>query len=324
MEVLRRAAAGLGAALCLSLAVAAQDRPPPAGPPEDTPSPAPSPIHDSPAPGASPRPTPSAAPVAPAPDDEALRAETARLAAELMTRRTRPTRERARLEVRVLERGSLVERTRVLDVSLARVDGRAQVRVRFREPAALRGQATLVREDPDGRRHAWRWDPARRRVERIAPPQEDERLGGTGLTWADLRGEEPGRWGWRLGGAAQLTLPGGQETREVLQLSARLRSSQRADGRAPAGGLPAGRRLYLDRQLKLPLLIEELDLEGKVQRKTWLARWRRLEGEGDAWRADARSIAVPGSERLSEVKALERSPEVPAFHLDPDRFGQDE
>ncbi|HBP19479.1 MAG TPA: hypothetical protein DEA08_17030 [Planctomycetes bacterium] len=255
----------------------------------------------------------SPAPPDPAPREDALRRETGRLAMTLALRRTRPTREWVRLSVEVTTKGALVDRTRVLDVSIVRAEEVRWARVRFREPASLRGQALLVRTPARGEERAWRYDPARRRVERIAPPGEDERLGGTGLTWSDLRGEEPQRWSYRLVEEGELTL-GKESPRAVLRISAR--------ELAPAQQDPRRRRITLDRGSRLPLLVEELDPQGAVARRVWFRRYARFGAGG--YRAGLRAIEHGGGQRLSEVRALERRAEVPPRHLDPARFGDGE
>jgi hypothetical protein len=241
---------------------------------------------------------------------------------ELLKRRTQPQRERVRLRVGVFAHGALVDRERVLDVSVRRDKASVAVRVRFREPATLRGVAVLSLEElVDGKRtrRAWRYDPQRRRVSRIAVPSQDERLGGTGLTWEGLRGEEPHRWRYTLVGEARLELKGdpakGRKpvARTVLHILAR----PRADG--------AVRRLYLDREHKTPLLSESLDSKGRVVRRVRFWRYRR-QGEAAGvriWRAFSLSIHLPQSKRLSEVKLVERWGAVPSYHFDPDRFGNE-
>lgn len=269
---------------------------------------APSRAQDAP-PAPPPAPRPSASPTPAGEDDSALRRETGRLAMTLVARRTRPEREWVRLSVEVSTKGALVDRTRVLDVSVVRRPEVRFVRVRFREPANLRGRAILVRTPARGEERAWSYDPARRRAERIAPPADDERLGGTGLTWADLRGEEPARWSYRLVEEGRLRVGEGSE-RPVLRISARARAGS------------ARRRITLDRQARLPLLVEELSPEGAVARRLWFRRYARF-GEG-GFRAGKLAIEHAEGKRLSEVRALERRGEVPPRHLDPDRFGASE
>ena len=286
---------------CLAAPAFAQADPPTPSPPTPSP-PTPSPPTPSP-------PTPSSPTPSPSPDEAGLRRQTGRLAMTLCARRTRPTREWVRLAVEVKAQGALVDRTRVLDVSVVRRPDLRWVRVRFREPASLRGRAILVRTPHAGEAQAWSYDPARRRVERIAPPGDDERLGGTGLTWSDLRGEEPERWRYRLVEEGSLSL-GGAAPRAVLRISAR---AARGAGR---------RRISLDRASRLPLVLEELSASGEVARRVVFRRYAPFGDEG--FRAGLRAIEHDRGRRLSEVRALQRRPEVPARHLDPDRFGEGE
>ena len=174
------------------------------------------------------------------------------------------------------------------------------LRVRFRAPEGLAGQAILLRVEGEARR-AWRYDPDRLQAEPIRWPSGAQGLGGTGLTWADLWGPEPTRWRYRLDGEEELRVP--EEPIRVLRVQAK----------GPAG---TTRLLHLERARRLPLCVEEpWGQDGKGRRQVWRSRW--LE-RGGYYLPQRWLITTPTE--TSRVELLEHRLEAPPAHLDPSRF----
>jgi hypothetical protein len=240
---------------------------------------------------------PVASPTSPG-DERALAREAGRLAATLAARRTQPPALFWRLRIEVSSLGSLVDRSRTLDVTRSLSPKLRALRVRFRAPEGLAGQAILLRAE-GGERRAWRYDPDRLQVEPIKWPQGTQGLGGTGLVWADLWGPEPKRWRYRLDGEEELTV--GEEPIRVLRVQAK----------DPTG---TARLLHLERARRLPLCVEE-PWGTKGRRQVWRSRW--LERGG--YYLSRRWLITTPTE-TSRVELREQSLEAPAAHLDPSRF----
>ncbi len=249
-----------------------------------------------------------------APDDAALRRETARLAVALAAKRGTLPAERLVLDLTLAEAGRPLDRGRRLEVGLRRPadrPGREDVRVRALEPAAQRDEAWLWLGGPAGG-EAWRFDPRRRASERTGLPDRGWRLGGTGLLLVDLRAE-------RLG-----------DHDYVLEARDQARGERRAHVvlATPRAGAPAAhagrRRLWLDAEARVVVAVDHLDAGGAPARSVelgdfrWVAgalvpfRWRiaepgPIEPDDAPLRAGRRTLAV----------ARERGPDPPARWFEP-------
>lgn len=230
-------------------------------------------------------------------EDATLRREAGRLAATLAARRTQPPRLFLRLQVEVSSAGSLVDRSRTLDLTRLRSGKTQALRVRFRAPEGLAGQAILLREEA-GARRAWRYDPQRQQSEPIKWPSGGQGLGGTGLTWSDLWGHDPSRWRYRLEGEEELSL--GPKPIRVLRVQA-------------LGLAGAKRLLHLERDRRLPICVEEVGPGGR--RQVWRSGWveRKETWISTRWR-------ITSATSTSRVEVREHRLEAPAAHLDPSRF----
>lgn len=220
------------------------------------------------------------------------------MAATLAARRTQPPAFSWRLRVEVSSLSSLVDRSRTLDVTRSVGPKLRALRVRFRAPEGLAGQALLLRIEGDQRR-AWRYDPDRLQVEPIKWPSGTQGLGGTGLIWSDLWGPEPKRWRYRLDGEEILTVS--EEPIRVLRIKAR----------GPKG---SARLLHLERARRLPLCVEE-PWGKQGRRQVWRSAW--LEREG--YYLPQRWLITTPTE-TSRVELVEHRLEAPPAHLDPSRF----
>ena len=252
----------------------------------------------------------------PARSEADARQEAGRLAATLAVRRSEPDALWCRLEVEVP--GAGLGKRRVLEVTRLRAAGERSLRVRFREPASLRGRALLLREvqgapGAEPERWAWRHEPERERAAPIPWPEEDEQLGGAGLRWRDLWGEELACWRYRAEDLGTLALGGGRGAGEggageggagveVLRVRSRARSGD------------LWRLLHLERRQGLPLLVEEVR-PGQERRLIWRSGWRRV---GAYWQPS--TIRVVSGEELSVIRLREVETSAPAAHLDPSRF----
>lgn len=224
------------------------------------------------------------------------------MAAVLFTRRTEPDLLWCRLEVEVPS-AALGGKRRVLDVTRRRLEAERSLRVRFREPSSLRGTALLLRQGPDQERAAWRYEPERERLTPIPWPDQDEQLGGTGLRWRDLWGEEPARWRYRLEDSGSLSRGGDPERAvEVLRVRAIAR-----EGRLQ-------RLLHLERGQGLPLLVEEARPEHE-RRLIWRSGWRQV---GSHW--FPATIRIVAGEEQSVIRVTRIEASAPPAHLDPSRF----
>lgn len=234
-------------------------------------------------------------------DEAVLAREAGRLAATLAARRTQPPALSWRLKVEVSSLGSLVDRSRVLDVTRQLGDKVRALRVRFRAPEALVGRAILLRVEGETRR-AWRYDPDRLQAEPMKWPSGIQGLGGTGLSWADLWGPEPTRWRYRLEGEEELTVS--EAPIRVLRIQAK----------GPAG---ATRLLHLERARRLPLCVEEPwgPKDKKGRRQVWRSRWL----ESGAYYLPQRWLITTPTQ-TSRVELVEQRLEAPPAHLDPSRF----
>lgn len=265
---------------------------------------------------------PRAAPLAadplapPAPAEEALRGETGRLLARLVREKTLPAAEEALLQVEVDERGRLFGQTRVVEVSVRRHERGEDLRLRFREPAELRGRAWLLLAD--GRAYAY--DPARRRAERVPPLEPGWRVGGGGLLLRDLRapawglGDDP--WTHVHLRDERLLPPGDAQAAPGA-------ADDEAPGRAvhvvrstpPGGG--GAREAWIDRERHVPWVVFERDAQDRVAREVRASDWRPLQGR---LRPFALEVAEPGAERVTRVVVRARSASAPALRFDPARF----
>lgn len=240
-------------------------------------------------------------------DEAALRREVGGQLLRLAARRTTPAAEHALLDVELERDGAPFDRARKVEVSLRVREGSTALRLRFREPAALRDEAWLVIADAGEEVRAWRYAPARRRAERAAPPEPTWRAGGSGLLWRDL---------W----------PGPGPADGVLVRDDALRPDGTFAGTAAVGSearavhvlqLAPGPLLAIDRDRHVPLLVLERDDEGGTLRRLVQADWRWV---GGALRPFALRVVEPRDGQVTRVAAVWRRPEAPPAHFDPDRF----
>jgi hypothetical protein len=229
----------------------------------------------------------------PAPSEEALRRETGRLLGELVRRKTTPPAEEALLELSIDERGRPFADTRVVEVAVRRGERGEDLRIRFREPDALRGQAHLRLADGRGYEH----DRARRRSERGRPLEPTWRVGGGGLLLSDLLAEDLDAHVWTL--LRDDTL----DERPVHVVSV-----------APRAG--GGERLIsIDRERHVPLLVVHRDAAGAVVREVRLGEWRWVQG----WLRPM-SIVITEPGRTTTIVVSGRRASAPDARFDPDRF----
>lgn len=219
------------------------------------------------------------------------------MAATLAARRTQPPALSIRLRVEVSSLGSLVDRSRILDVTRVLGPKLRGLRVRFRAPEGLAGQAILLRAEGRAQR-AWRYDPDRLQVEPMKWPSGVQGLGGTGLSWSDLWGSEPARWRFRLDGEEELTVS--ESPIRVLRILAK-------------GPADQARVLHLERARRLPICVEEP--WGRGRRKVWRSGW--IEREGYYL---PRRWLITTPTLTSRVELQEERLEAPPAHLDPSRF----
>lgn len=238
-------------------------------------------------------------------DEAALRREVGGQLLQLVARRTTPAAEHALLEVELEREGAPFERTRRVEVSLRVREGATALRLRFREPAALRDEAWLVLADPGEEARAWRYLPAKRRAERATPPEPTWRLGGSGLLWRDLWPAPAGEGvlvrddGLRPDGSFAGVAAVGSEVRAVRVVER------------------PGSLLAIDRERHVPLLLLERDDQGGALRRLVQADWRWV---GGALRPFALRAVEPREGQASRVTVAWRRPEAPPAHFDPDRF----
>ena len=207
-----------------------------------------------------------------------------------------------RLEVVVSDLGSLVDRRRTLDVTRVREGGAEALRIRFRAPASLIGRSLLLRRE-QGQELAWRFDRARQKVEPLAWPKGTQELGGTGLTWSDLWGPQPGEWRYRLEGEGDLALGESSDAQKVRVL--RIRAL------GPGG---VARLLHLEHKRRLPLLIDERRRGGE-RRLVWRSRWKE---SGEFW--IPLRLRIQAARATSRIEVRSFRLQAPSAHLDPSRF----
>lgn len=244
-----------------------------------------------------------------APDEDALRREVGGQLLRLAARRTTPAAEHALLDIELERDGAPFDRARRVEVSARVREGSTALRLRFREPSALRDEAWLVIADAGEEVRAWRYAPAKRRAERTTPPVPTWRVGGSGLLWRDL---------WPSPGPAD----------GVLARDDALRPDGSFAGTAAVGsearavhvvqlGPGAGPLLAIDRERHVPLLLLERDDAGGALRRLVQADWRWV---GGALRPFALRVTEPRDGQVTRVAVAWRRPEPPPSHFDPDRF----
>jgi Outer membrane lipoprotein-sorting protein len=252
-------------------------------------------------------------------EEARLRRETAALAVDLARRVTHPAESWVRLRVEIEREGLAFDRTRRLDVSRVVDGGRLTVRLRFLEPASLRGQAWLIVREADGEQTVHHYDPGERRVTRLPPLEPTWPVGGTALTLDDLRGDLPGAHAYTLVREGQLTPPDGQQgdARPVLVIEATPVSGPDGAPHPDAYAAAPRRLLSLDREHQVPLREEDRSADGRVLRV--LAR-RFARGRSGHLRCAALLVTTPSEQRLDRVAVESYRDGVPAAHLDPGRF----
>lgn len=236
----------------------------------------------------------------PPPSEEALRRETGTLLVRLAARKTTPVAEDLLLSLLIETAGRPFDQERLVEVAVRRGEQGEDVRVRFRAPAALRDEAHL--RLADGR--AWSYDPARRRAERAKPLAPTWRVGGGGLLLADLLREDLDTHGYT------------HERDDALEDDGR--SVPVHVVRAVAREGDAARRLWIDRERHVVVMVEHLDAEGRVERLVRAREWSWVQG---LLRPSLLVVTEPGLERVTTVRVRgRRSADLPDARFDPARF----
>lgn len=202
------------------------------------------------------------------------------------------------------------ERTRELDVRSRREDERSQTVMTLTNPADVRGQAFLFRENADGDDDIWMYVPAFEVTRRVEGSQRQASFLGTHFTFADLESQDLREATYEKKDDDTI----GEHAVYVVE----------ATPEDPAQSDYERVVAYVRKDDYIPLRIRYYDRDGELE-KTLFTEQLETTGEGDdestyIQRSTLRS--ENGGYTTIEIKSLDTEVELPSSLFDREEFGR--